>query len=116
MVDPKRVVSYEDVLNGLNEPRKVIIDVRDPDEINTTGKIPSSINIPLGNVNTGLSMSDDEFRKHYKQNKPSADDELIFYCRSGRRATEALDQALKLGYNNSKTYLGSWNEWSEKQK
>lgn len=46
-VDPKRVVSYEDMLRVLQEPnRKVIIDVRNPDEIYTTGMIPSSINIP----------------------------------------------------------------------
>lgn len=46
MVDPKRVVSYEDVMKNLNKPEKVIIDVRNPDEVNSTGKIPSSINIP----------------------------------------------------------------------
>lgn len=46
MVDPKRVVSYEDMLKVINQPEKVIIDVRNPDEVHTTGKIPSSINIP----------------------------------------------------------------------
>lgn len=46
MVDPNRVVSYEDMLKVINEPQKVIIDVRNPDEVDRTGKIPSSINIP----------------------------------------------------------------------
>lgn len=46
MVDPKRVVSYEDVLKVIHQPEKIIIDVRNPDEVNLTGKIPSSINIP----------------------------------------------------------------------
>lgn len=46
MVDPKRVLSYDDMLKVIEQPEKVIIDVRNPDEINTTGKIPSSINIP----------------------------------------------------------------------
>lgn len=46
MVDPKRVISYEDMLKVLNHPDKVIIDVRNPDEVTSTGKIPSSINIP----------------------------------------------------------------------
>lgn len=46
MVDPKRVLSYEDMLKVIHQPQKVIIDVRNPDEVNTTGKIPSSINIP----------------------------------------------------------------------
>ncbi|CAK1545932.1 unnamed protein product [Leptosia nina] len=117
MVDPVRVVSYEDMLKVIHEPEKVIIDVRNPDEIESTGKIPSSINIPLGSVQDTLaSMSDEEFQKQYQRAKPSPSDELIFYCRSGRRSTEALDKALKLGYNKSKSYLGSWEDWSSKQK
>ncbi|XP_011556032.3 rhodanese domain-containing protein CG4456 isoform X1 [Plutella xylostella] len=116
MVDPKRVVSYEDVMKNLNKPEKVIIDVRNPDEVNSTGKIPSSINIPLGSVQDVLSMSDEQFRQNYQRNKPACDDELIFYCRSGKRSTEALDKALKLGFSNSKTYLGSWDDWSSRQK
>lgn len=117
MVDPRRVVSYEDVLKVIHQPEKVLIDVRNPDEVNTTGKIPSSINIPLNSVQEVLvSMSNEEFKKQYQRNKPSSTDELIFYCHSGRRSTEALDIALKLGYSKSKTYLGSWNEWSRTQK
>lgn len=46
MVDPKRVVSYEDMLKVIHQPEKVIIDVRNPEEVKSTGKIPSSINIP----------------------------------------------------------------------
>ncbi|XP_039750881.1 thiosulfate sulfurtransferase/rhodanese-like domain-containing protein 3 isoform X3 [Pararge aegeria] len=117
MVDPKRVMSYEDMLKVIHQPEKMIIDVCNPEEVNSTGKIPSSINIPLGNVQDALAtMSDEEFKKQYRRPKPSASDELIFYCQSGRRSTEALDKALKLGFNKSKTYLGSWNDWSSKQK
>ncbi|XP_045762172.1 rhodanese domain-containing protein CG4456-like [Maniola jurtina] len=116
-VDPKRVVSYEDMLKVIHQPEKMIIDVRNPDEVNSTGKIPSSINIPLGNVQDALAtMSEEEFQKQFRRPKPSVSDELIFYCRSGKRSTEALDKALKLGFNKSKTYLGSWNDWSSKQK
>ncbi|XP_046962955.1 thiosulfate sulfurtransferase/rhodanese-like domain-containing protein 3 [Vanessa cardui] len=117
MVDPKRVLSYEDMLKIIHQPEKVIIDVRSPEEVKSTGKIPSSINIPLNNVQDALiSMSDEEFKKQFQRPKPSSSDELIFYCQSGRRSSEALDKALKLGYTKSKTYLGSWNDWSSKQK
>lgn len=46
MDDQKRDISYEDMLKVIHQPEKVIIDVRNPDEVNSTGKIPSSINIP----------------------------------------------------------------------
>ncbi|XP_049869821.1 rhodanese domain-containing protein CG4456-like isoform X2 [Pectinophora gossypiella] len=117
MVEADRVVSYDDMLKVINHPQKVIIDVRNPDEVKSTGKIPSSINIPLSTVDNVLqSMSEVEFQNKYSRTKPRADDELIFYCQSGRRSSEALDKALKLGYRKSKTYLGSWNEWSSKNK
>ncbi|XP_026737471.1 rhodanese domain-containing protein CG4456-like isoform X3 [Trichoplusia ni] len=117
MVDPERVLSYDDMLKVIHQPQKVIIDVRNPDEVNTTGKIPSSINIPLDNVHNALvTMSHEEFRKHYQREKPASTDELIFYCQSGRRSSEALDKALKMGYTKSKTYLGSWSEWSKKHR
>ncbi|GBP54297.1 hypothetical protein EVAR_32644_1 [Eumeta japonica] len=53
MVDAERVVSYEDMLNVIMQPEKVIIDVRNPDEIIATGKIPSSINVPSGGRRSG---------------------------------------------------------------
>ncbi|XP_050343959.1 rhodanese domain-containing protein CG4456-like isoform X1 [Nymphalis io] len=117
MVDPKRVLSYEDMLKIIHQPEKVIIDVRSPEEVKSTGKIPSSINIPLNNMQDALiTMSEEEFKKQFQRPKPSSSDELIFYCQSGRRSSEALDKALKLGYTKSKTYLGSWNDWSSKHK
>ncbi|XP_045447017.1 thiosulfate:glutathione sulfurtransferase-like [Melitaea cinxia] len=117
MVDPKRVVSYEDMLKVIHQPEKVIIDVRNPEEVKSTGKIPSSINIPLGSVQDALAtMSEEDFKKQFQRPKPSSSDELIFYCQSGRRSSEALDKAIQLGYTKSKTYLGSWNDWSSRQK
>ncbi|CAH0729232.1 unnamed protein product, partial [Brenthis ino] len=117
MVDAKRVLSYEDMLKIIHQPEKVIIDVRNPEEVTSTGKIPSSINIPLHNVQDVLkTMSEEEFKKQFQRPKPSSSDELIFYCQSGKRSSEALDKALKLGYSKSKTYLGSWNDWSNKHK
>ncbi|XP_021200723.3 rhodanese domain-containing protein CG4456 isoform X1 [Helicoverpa armigera] len=115
MVDPKRVLKYEDMLQVIHQPEKVIIDVRDPDEVQSTGKIPSSINIPLGDVHESLvTMSHEDFRRQYQREKPSNSDELIFYCQSGRRSSEALHKALQMGYVNSKTYLGSWSDWSSR--
>lgn len=54
----------------------------------------------VGNVHNVLkSMSDEEFLKQFDRPKPSSSDELIFYCQSGRRSTEALDKAIELGYS-----------------
>lgn len=63
MVDPKRVVSYEDMLKVIHHPEKVIIDVRNPDEVNVTGKIPSSINIPCNYLIILFLLTGDKINK-----------------------------------------------------
>lgn len=40
------VVTYEYVKDLPNHPEKILIDVREPSELQETGSIPSSINIP----------------------------------------------------------------------
>lgn len=40
------VATYEEVKDLPNHPEKLLIDVRDPPELEQTGKIPTSINIP----------------------------------------------------------------------
>ncbi|CAF4779843.1 unnamed protein product [Pieris macdunnoughi] len=111
----EHVATYEEVAQSVNKPKKMIVDVRNQDEIKTTGQIPSSINIPLKNIQEVLeSMSEAEFQKKYHRSKPSQSDELIFYCKSGKRATEATNVALKLGYSKSKKFLPGWDGWNEK--
>lgn len=57
-MDPKRVLSYDDVLKVIHQPRKVLIDVRNPDEVDTTGMIPSSINIPCNIIDLHIFFLD----------------------------------------------------------
>lgn len=40
------IATYEEVKDLPNHPEKVLIDVREPNELQETGKIPTSINIP----------------------------------------------------------------------
>lgn len=44
------IVTYEEVKDIPNHPEKWLIDVREPDELNETGIIPTAINIPRKNA------------------------------------------------------------------
>lgn len=59
--------------------------------------------------NVLTSMSEEEFQKNFQRRKPTSSDELIFYCQSGRRSTEALDKALKLGYSKCVSIIKALN-------
>lgn len=115
------VVSYEEVKDLPNQPKKMLIDVREPSELQETGIIPTAINIPrkmwfnfqsnskstnnfinilptVGEVHTALEMSDRQFKTKYNRNKPNLSDEIIFHCKIGRRSENAAIAATKLGY------------------
>ncbi|RVE44030.1 hypothetical protein evm_011328 [Chilo suppressalis] len=109
------IVNYEEVKKAISNNDILIVDVRQPDEIKEHGKIPNSINIPLGDVTKVLSsMSEKEFEKSYNRSKPAEDSPIIFYCMIGKRSGMAQQNALNLGYKNVKNYLGSWTEWASK--
>ncbi|KAJ8985658.1 hypothetical protein NQ317_015154 [Molorchus minor] len=112
-----RIITYEEIKTFENSKDVLIIDVREPDEIASTGKIGGSVNIPLGELENSLkSLSDGEFQKKYNIPKPKPELPLVFSCRLGGRAEKAMHIALKQGYPNAKYYKGSWNEWQEKNK
>ncbi|KAL5280287.1 TSTD3.2 family protein [Megaselia abdita] len=109
------VSDYEEVKDLPNHPEKLLIDVRGPDEIKEYGKIPTSVNIPLGEVEKALQLPKDEFKNTYNFEKPELDHYIIFHCRSGRRSQQASEIAVKLGYTNIHNYVGSWLDWAEKE-
>lgn len=109
-----------------------MIDVREPDEV-IQGMIPSAVNLPLSVLGNSLHLHHVAFKEKHGFEKPTKDQELIFYCRSGKRSTSASDIAKRNGYNKSVyphitsirssvddhvsilNYKGSWLEWVEKE-
>jgi thiosulfate:glutathione sulfurtransferase len=48
------IANYEEIKDLPNHPEKLLIDVREPDEIAQTGSIPTSVNIPCKLIQTLL--------------------------------------------------------------
>ncbi|XP_061395007.1 rhodanese domain-containing protein CG4456-like [Musca vetustissima] len=111
------IVRYEEIKQLPKYPNKLLIDVREPQELQESGKIPTAINIPLDQVITALADNVDAkvFRAKYGRDFPAKDMEVIFHCRSGKRSQAAAEIAQKLGYTNVKNYVGSWLEWADKE-
>lgn len=112
---PIGIVDYAAVKNLPNEPQKLLIDVREPEELKETGQIPSSINIPLGIVSQELAASDQVFKSRYGRDKPKSDTEIVFHCKIGKRSLKAAEAASALGFKNVKNYEGSWLDWAERE-
>nr|XP_016937791.1 rhodanese domain-containing protein CG4456 [Drosophila suzukii] len=109
------IVDYDVVKKLPSEPQKLLIDVREPEELKETGQIPASINIPLGVVSQELAASGQLFKSKYGREKPKPDTEIIFHCKIGKRSLKAAEAAAALGFRNVKNYEGSWLDWAERE-
>ncbi|KDQ63866.1 hypothetical protein JAAARDRAFT_29918 [Jaapia argillacea MUCL 33604] len=109
------ILTYEQVKAKSNAPSPdaYIVDVREPDEV-VQGSIPSSVNLPLSVIANSLHLDPVIFKEKHGFEKPKKDQELVFYCRSGKRSASASDVAKRNGYTNIFNYEGSWLDWVAK--
>jgi thiosulfate/3-mercaptopyruvate sulfurtransferase len=119
----------DEVLAGLKNPERRLIDVRSPDEY--TGKlihminypqegaqrgghIPGAKNIPWATAANpdGTFKSAQELRQIYGSKDITPDKEVIAYCRIGERSAHTWFVLTKLlGFPRVRNYDGSWTEW-----
>jgi len=92
----------------------VLVDVREPGELQQTGKIPGAINIPLTTSPDSFHISEEEFEDRFGYPRPSPDTEVVFYCKAGVRGRAAAKLAQDAGWTNVGEYPGSWLDWFEK--
>ncbi|XP_071055440.1 rhodanese domain-containing protein CG4456-like isoform X2 [Onthophagus taurus] len=104
----ENIILIDEVRALKDNPKVFFVDVREPHEIEATGLIPGSINIPF-------NLIEDVLNNNLKKGIRDLDLEtpIVFTCRSGRRAGLAQEIAWKLGFKNVKNYKGSWLEWEK---
>jgi thiosulfate/3-mercaptopyruvate sulfurtransferase len=119
----------DEVVSGLRNPGRRLIDVRSPQEYSGEllhmvnypqegaqrgGHIPGAKNIPwaLAADTDGTFKSAEELRQIYGAKDITPDKEVIAYCRIGERSAHTwfvLTQLL--GFPRVRNYDGSWTEW-----
>ncbi|XP_065575399.1 rhodanese domain-containing protein CG4456-like isoform X2 [Artemia franciscana] len=115
-------VTFDDVKAGIENKNVTVIDVRNPEELTNTGKIPGAINVPLPSIKSAFELSDSEFKERFGINKPTTEDNsvivhcdnsVIVHCLTGKRAASAIEILKGLGYLNLKLYSGSFSDWQK---
>ncbi|KAK6343466.1 hypothetical protein TWF730_011055 [Orbilia blumenaviensis] len=115
VVEPLKVVTFEEIkkLSDNPDPKRVIVDVREPHELERSGIIPNSINVPFSTAPDAWFLSPDSFEDRFGFDKPSEDTELVFSCKAGIRSNAAARIAMSAGYGNVASYEGSWMDWAK---
>jgi len=119
----------DDVLSGLKDPNRRLIDVRSPQEY--TGELLHMVNYPQegaqrgGHIPTAKSIpwataanpdgtfrSAEELSQIYTGKDITPDKDVITYCRIGERSAHTWFVLTRLlGYARVRNYDGSWTEW-----
>ncbi|SPO05817.1 uncharacterized protein DNG_08504 [Cephalotrichum gorgonifer] len=102
-----------------NKPANILlIDVREPNELRSTGTIPTSVNIPIVTHPNAFCLPPDQFLALFGFEKPPTTGpdapELVFFCKAGVRGRAAAQLASAEGYKSVGDYAGSWLDWSDK--
>jgi rhodanese-related sulfurtransferase len=82
----------------------VVLDVRTPEEF-AAGHVPGAINIPHTELAARVAELDD-----------ARDSDIVVYCRTGRRAEEALGVLGKSGFTRLLHLQGDYTRWAEEQR
>jgi rhodanese-related sulfurtransferase len=98
---PGSAVLPEELVDRLgSETRLQLIDVRTPEEF-AAGHIPGAVNIPYDELPTRL---------HELEGLQA--EELVVYCRTGRRAKIAEDALREAGFQNVRDLAGHMVAWT----
>lgn len=95
-------------------PHRILIDVRELNELKDSGRIPTALNLPLKTSPDFMFLDAEEFEDRFGRPRPGNEDEVIFYCRSGVRSKAAAELAKQAGFGATVSeFPGSWLEWEK---
>ncbi len=86
----------------------LLVDVREPNEHNA-GYIPGSLNIPRGTLE--FKIGNEDFWDAEMLYMPEKDEQLVLYCKKGKRSILAVQTLEQLGYKNVKFLEDGWKHW-----
>lgn len=98
-------ISAADAQEKIAAGNVLVVDVRDPAEIEQSGKVAGAVNVPRGMI---------EFRADpqspYHDDSFAKDKAVIVYCASGGRSALSGQALKELGYNEVYN-LGGFSDW-----
>ena len=93
------------------DPKTLVIDVREPHEVAENGAIPGSINVPLGVLPI---KADTELAEHYRD--PQLQDRsqpILTTCGAGGQAALAAKTLKDMGFTNVAQIEGGTKGWKD---
>lgn len=101
-------LTVDDVEAEMNSGDAVIVDLREAEELATTGKIPGSVHVPRGMLEFRADPS-----SPYHQDPLDPSRRVILHCASGGRSALAASMLQDMGYSNVAHLDGGFTAWKD---
>ena len=89
-----KTISSEEALKLLNNNKCNLIDIREKDELDKTGKVENSNHIPRGMMEFWL----DPDGPYFKSGKLDMNKEMVLFCAGGLRSALAVKALKEMGF------------------
>jgi len=110
-------IDYDELKLLLENDEILLIDVRNPEELEDDREINKAMSVPLPELKSALAMSPEQLYGEYGLHHHgllSPSTPIVFTCHLGMRSGMACDIALEAGYTNVSNYTGGWRDWSQR--
>ena len=122
--DMNTVATYQSVLDAMENSGCVIVDNRSHGEFLGTdrrarhgGAIPTAVHLDwedLYDHDSGCMKPADQLREAFESLSITSDKEITLYCNTGYRSAHAYLALRLLDYPRLRNYVGSWQEWGNR--
>jgi len=99
-------VTAEQAIADSNRPDVVIVDIRDPREIEREGRIPNSLHAPRGMLEFWVDPESPYFKPIFGEDKT-----FIIQCASGWRSALSTATLKRMGLQPVKNLKGGFTAW-----
>jgi rhodanese-related sulfurtransferase len=101
-------VSAADAVALLGRPDVVIVDIRDPREVQREGRIPGSFHAPRGMLEFWVDPESPYHKPIFAEDKT-----FVIHCASGWRSLLATDILQRMGLKPVLNLTGGFTAWKE---
>lgn len=98
-------VSIDEAAAAIDDPQTVLVDIRDPRELEREGMIPEAFHAPRGMLEFWIDPESPYHKPRFAEGKT-----YIFYCASGWRSLLAAKLANEMGLK-AQSLRGGFGEW-----
>lgn len=102
------VLSAEDAIKAVQQPDVILIDIRDPREIERDGRIPGAFSCTRGMLEFWIDPESPYAKPVFQENK-----KFIFHCAGGLRSALAAKTAHDMGLAPVAHMAGGFAAWRD---